>query len=303
MQNTKAELSKFRHSFGRYLLKGESKMSLSEFYVANGTHADLWRGVIEDKVVAVKVWRAVSLSTSARNDFETLLLQQLPEWDRCKHPNIVPFLGVVPKLGRLPSVVMPYFNNGTVNDYLVDNPMTDRLHLVRGVANALIFMHGLTPPIVHGDIKGANVLVNDIGEACLSDIGVSKMPFPLDWTQPFGTRSARWMAPELIAPNDEGEDDYPVTCQTDVYSFSMTVIEILTCRLPFSHRRHDSMVVHDVFHGRRPIRPSNPEVTDPMWELIQSCWHQDPSKRSTMAIVGFWLALLAEPRTFESEAT
>lgn len=122
---------------------------------------------------------------------------------------------------------------------------------MRGVANALIFLHGSTPPIVHGDIKGvrskilletrysslpisqANVLVNDAGEACLSDIGISKIPFPLDWTQPFGTRSARWMAPELIAPNDDGADDYPVTRQTDVYSFSMTVIEVCPKRIDF----------------------------------------------------------------------
>jgi hypothetical protein len=76
--------------------------------------------------------------------------------------------------------------------------------------------------------------VNDVGEACLSDIGVSKMPFPLDWTQPFGTRSARWMAPELIAPSDESEDDYPVTCQTDVYSFSMTVMEVCPMRVTFN---------------------------------------------------------------------
>lgn len=79
--------------------------------------------------------------------------------------------------------------------------------------------------------------MNDVGEACLSDIGVSKMPFPLDWTQPFGTRSARWMAPELIAPSDESEDDYPVTCQTDVYSFSMTAIEVCPMQKAFNRVR------------------------------------------------------------------
>lgn len=107
-------------------------------------------------------------------------------------------------------------------------------------------MHGLTPPIVHGDIKGVgsnflveayhssfsifsqtNVLVNDAGEACLSDIGVAKIPFPLDWIHwhSLGPKSVRWMVQELIVPNADCEEDYPVTCQTDVYSFSMTVIE------------------------------------------------------------------------------
>jgi len=76
--------------------------------------------------------------------------------------------------------------------------------------------------------------------------------------------------------------------------------QILTGRLPFSHRRRDSMVVYDVCHGRRPLRPSNPEMTDSMWEMVQSCWHEDPNKRSTMATVGFWLALMEESRSIES---
>jgi serine/threonine protein kinase len=112
-------------------------------------------------------------------------------------------------------------------------------------------MHGLTPSIVHGDIKGVrskflveacnssfrlfspqtNVLVNDAGEACLSDIGAGKMSFPSDWT--FGTSSIRWMAPELMISHESNEDDH-VTCQTDVYSFSMTVIEVCPTRI-FSH--------------------------------------------------------------------
>ena len=76
--------------------------------------------------------------------------------------------------------------------------------------------------------------MNDAGEACLSDIGISKIPFPMDFTQPYGTRSARWMAPELIAPNEESEDESPVTCRTDVYSYSMTVLEV--CHTHLSRR-------------------------------------------------------------------
>ena len=127
------------------------------------------------------------------------------------------------------------------------------------------------------------------------------------------------MAPELIDPNDDEDDDYPVTCQTDVYSFGMTVLEvrlsfrrrlpetnpcspdlqILTGRPPFSHRHHDTSVICDIFYGRRPLRPTNPDMTDSIWALIQSCWHQDPAQRIDINGVGFWLTLLSQTHALQ----
>jgi serine/threonine protein kinase len=53
---------------------------------------------------------------------------------------------------------------------------------------------------------------------------MAKVIFPSDWSQANGTGSARWMAPELIDPKDDGEG-YP--SQSDVYSFGMTVLEVI----------------------------------------------------------------------------
>jgi hypothetical protein len=70
--------------------------------------------------------------------------------------------------------------------------------------------------------------VNAAGEACLTDIGTSIIPYPPDWTMA-NREGARWMAPEVMDPGTECEPDsdvYAVTCESDVYSFAMTALEV-----------------------------------------------------------------------------
>jgi hypothetical protein len=45
-------------------------MKLSEYYFANGAHADMWQARVGEDVVAVKVWRGVSLSIQNRRSLE-----------------------------------------------------------------------------------------------------------------------------------------------------------------------------------------------------------------------------------------
>ena len=78
-------------------------------------------------------------------------------------------------------------------------------------------------------------------------------------------------------------------------------VQILTGGPPFAHRRHDTSVISDVYNGRRPRRPTKPEVTDTIWEIIQNCWHQEPTKRPSISYVGFWLTLLHQTRSVEAK--
>ena len=51
-----------------------------------------------------------------------------------------------------------------------------RLNIVRDVAHALSYMHhGCFAPIVHGDIKSNNVLLDREFKACISDFGLAKI--------------------------------------------------------------------------------------------------------------------------------
>lgn len=95
------------------------------------------------------------------------------------------------------------------------------------VAEALSYLHDLPSPIIHGDIKGVNILVNDKNEASLTDFGLSRVQNISGFTTKTGSGTTRWQAYELLAPC-EGDTIPRVTKATDVWAFAMTVVEVRT---------------------------------------------------------------------------
>ena len=65
-----------------------------------------------------------------------------------------------------------------------------RVNIVKGVANALSYMHhDCSPPIIHRDISSKNVLLDSQYEAHVSDFGTAKIlkPGSHNWTTFAGT--------------------------------------------------------------------------------------------------------------------
>jgi serine/threonine protein kinase len=92
------------------------------------------------------------------------------------------------------------------------------------------------------------------------------------------TSAVRWHAPEL----NEGEDSTPTTA-SDVFSFGMTVLELLTMKAPYSHLRRDISVVQDLLQGVLPPPPEEAEavpwMSDGLWETLNACWKWNPGER------------------------
>lgn len=97
--------------------------------------------------------------------------------------------------------------------------------------------------------------------------------------------SARWLAPELI----DGTISSPTTA-ADTYSFAMAILELLTGKHPFHHRKRDASVIHDIVVGKKtPPRPSDedagPWLSDALWTLMQECWQPSAEIRPAMRYV------------------
>ena len=64
--------------------------------------------------------------------------------------------------------------------------------------------------------------------------------------------------------------------------------QILSDVLPFGKRR-ESLIAFEIVSGERPPRPSNPTaecwLPDPIWDVIQSCWHQAPRSRLSVDLL------------------
>lgn len=114
------------------------------------------------------------------------------------------------------------------------------------------------------------------GEACICDFGMSKVIEEVTEKSASATLtasgSARWLAPELI----QGAVTSP-TKEADTYSFAMAMLELITGKQPFSNRKRDASVIHDiVILKKTPPRPADPEVKpwlpEHLWTLMEECW-------------------------------
>ncbi|KAG6831473.1 hypothetical protein H0H92_010382 [Tricholoma furcatifolium] len=159
------------------------------------------------------------------------------------------------------------------------------------VAHGLQFLHKSC--VVHGDLKGPNILIDEFKRACIADFGLSSVSDKeiLAWTSHSMLSSkggsVRWQAPELFNP--EGEEDIINTYESDIYAWACVAYEIFAGQLPLAHLSRDPTVMNKVSAGERPIRPvaSSPSwgvwgLTESIWALMEACWNFTAAERPTV---------------------
>ncbi|EPQ54916.1 kinase-like protein, partial [Gloeophyllum trabeum ATCC 11539] len=97
------------------------------------------------------------------------------------------------------------------------------------VSQGLEYLH--CHNIVHGDLRGGNVLIDDASHARFADFGLSRFSEATKGAYTTATRegSTRWTAPELFPDSDEDEGEGPCirrTRQTDVYVYGCLCLEV-----------------------------------------------------------------------------
>ncbi|KAJ7878770.1 kinase-like domain-containing protein, partial [Mycena olivaceomarginata] len=208
---------------------------------------------------------------------EALICRQL-----C-HPNVLPFFGVYYFDNRL-CLVSPWMEDGHIMKFLAAKKptTTKRLSLILDMALGLQYLH--KQKIVHGDLKGANILITPSHRACIADFGVSSIVKAITvrfthTTAKKGGGTANYLAPELLRGESENHTG------SDVYAFSCVCHEIMTGNIPFHDLRHEMAVILKVIAGNHPVRPMScsAPALDGLWALMQKCWAQDAQKRPTAA--------------------
>lgn len=94
------------------------------------------------------------------------------------------------------------------------------------------------------------------------------------------TGNYRWRAPELFAGSSTP------TKASDVWSFGMLCLELLTGEPPYRNHLREQFVIFDIASGTLPQRPEGVRgLADPMWELLQRCWQKRAEARPSMRAV------------------
>ncbi|ESK88480.1 serine threonine-protein kinase nrc-2 [Moniliophthora roreri MCA 2997] len=251
-----------------------------EHPVGGGGFSDIWKGSAGDQAVCLKVIRIhIEGDHQKRDKIYSTFCQEALLWTHLKHPNVLPFLGVNTEL--FPSrfcLISPWMANGDIISFLQQFPNHDRLKSIAEIAAGLDYLHSLY--IVHGDIKGVNILVDESLQCRLADFGLAAATGEsLNTTSNSGAikGSLRWMAPEIYtSTQNESESDKR---SRDVYAYACTIYEIMTGRPPFHHLLEVALIYHIMVLKMRPERPIDAWCPDNLWNLVERCWADDPKQR------------------------
>jgi DNA-binding SARP family transcriptional activator len=192
---------------------------------------------------------------------------------RLEHPHIVPLYDY----WREPDgayLVMRYLRGGSLRQALAHGPLeADRaVTLVDQISLALGAAH--RQGVVHRDVKPANILFDEEGNAYLSDFGIAKDLAAAEAATERGTpsRFAYYISPE------EARGELP-THRADIYSFGLVMYELLTGRHPFAETPPEKLLeshMGEPVPSVRAIRPEMPAIVD---EIIGRATAKEPSER------------------------
>ncbi|KAK4239986.1 kinase-like domain-containing protein [Achaetomium macrosporum] len=238
---------------------------------------------VTGELLAVKQVETPSPGANGQNDSRKksmieALKREISLLRDLRHPNIVQYLGCGSSAEYL-NIFLEYVPGGSVQTMLnsygaLPEPLVRSF--VRQILNGLSYLHNRD--IIHRDIKGANILVDNKGTIKISDFGISKK---LEATnilngannnkhRPSLQGSVFWMAPEVVKQTS-------YTRKADIWSLGCLVVEMMTGQHPFP----DCTQLQAIFKiGGAKATPTIPEhASDEAKQFLAQTFEIDHNKR------------------------
>ncbi|KAG9045241.1 hypothetical protein FS837_006779 [Tulasnella sp. UAMH 9824] len=232
------------------------------------------------------------------------------------HPNVVSIVGFVEDADNgVAWMVFSWEKNGNLREFIrsANWELPERVFLIHGVARGLSYLHGMSPPICHGDLKSLNILVNPENHAVITDFGsarsidsatetivdtvdaakVTKTKHHITTEGPkeeplkaelaasgdFITMTGpawtiRWAAPELL-------DGVSPDLGSDVWAFGWICWEVVTGNFPFDDEKNEFNVIRRIMTRDLPTISNNAQLNEIkiLCSLMEECLRLDPDKR------------------------
>ncbi|MBN1200539.1 MAG: protein kinase [Anaerolineae bacterium] len=197
---------------------------------------------------------------------------------RLEHQNIVPLYDYWREPGGAYLVMRLLPDN--LHARLRRGPLTVTacVRLVEQVAAALMTAH--TQGVIHRDLKPANLLLDDEGNAYLTDFGIAKVLGPALHATQAGVLvgSPGYLSPEQIRSE-------PVTCQSDLYSFGVLLYEALTGTSPFPPSLTPAALLQKHLAEPLPsLLAACPDLPPALEGVLRQATAKDPAQRFQTAL-------------------
>ncbi|KAI0795892.1 kinase-like domain-containing protein [Abortiporus biennis] len=279
--------------------------------LGEGSFGKVFKGAYENRVIAYKVFKTDRYSQNIdmngpdifskvdMNHPWKMCLREMMMWWNIKHPNILGLLGIVTSPSAIASLdlpstcansmalILPYKRKLDVVEHMSHLEQEDLMVKVPRwmiqIAKALEYLH--QEKIIHGDLRGKNVLVDDGDDdnVVLTDFGLSC--FKDGMKGAMGTLCIGhnlYSAPEQLDPHSKNRRP---TTATDVYSYARLCVELYTGAIPFNPVKDIFGEAHPsdaaVFHYLDNVcgAPPHPvfqytgiHMDMKLWDVLTSCW-------------------------------
>ncbi|MFN8420334.1 MAG: protein kinase, partial [Anaerolineae bacterium] len=171
-------------------------------------------------------------------------------------------------------IVMEWLAGGTLGERLLNGPMPllDIATTLEQIALALDYAHDRE--IIHRDLKPHNVLLDERGNAVLTDFGIAKMLETANVTTSNGKTlgTPAYMSPEQW----QGE---PLDARSDIYSLGVMLFEMLTGRVPFTKTTAAAVMYQHLLQPPPRLQKLRPDLPESLGQIVDKALAKSPDDR------------------------
>ncbi|XP_043702090.1 calcium/calmodulin-regulated receptor-like kinase 2 [Telopea speciosissima] len=233
-------------------------------------------------VAAVKVLAADSKQGEKEFQTEVLLLGRL------HHRNLVNLVGYCVDKGQH-MLLYEFMSNGSLENLLYSEgeqvlSWDERLQIALDISHGIEYLHdGAVPPVIHRDLKSANILLDQSMRAKVADFGLSK-------EEAFDGRNSGlkgtygYIDPEYISSNK-------FTKKSDLYSLGIILFELITAIHPHQNLMEYVNLAEmspdgvDEILDKKLVGKCNPEEVRLLASIGHRCLHKTPRRRPSIGDV------------------
>lgn len=222
-----------------------------------------------NRLVAIKVLKEEFVSDE---NFVSKFKMEAQAAARLSHPNIVNVYDVVDE-ENLHYIVMELIEGITLKSYIEKKELLDSkeaIGIAIQVAQGIAAAH--EQHIIHRDIKPQNMIISKDGKVKVADFGIARAVSSQTVNSSAAVGSVHYISPEQARGGYCDE-------RSDIYSFGITLYEMVTGRVPFEG---DNTVAVALAHLEDPVVPPgdyNPQVYPGLEDIILKCTKKKPDRR------------------------